>query len=590
MSVELQHVLFGADAGAHEQWMRLFNEDRFAFREGLTHEERTALSYERLRLVNAVIPDLCALVADPPALTAVHEHAGVADAGMATIFSIHTNLFLGSLLDHDHTGRDLTPYVDLARIGTFLCTERGHGNDAAQLETTATFDQASGGFVLHTPTAAASKFMPNTSSVGGAKDALVAARLIVAGEDHGVFLFLTPLTDEAGRHLPGVHVSRLPQTASSPVDHCETRFDHVRLPFTALLQGEHGRLTPEGRFSSTLQSPRTRFLRSIGRVTMGKLCMSAYSVGVMRHAVTVAVRHAHTRITSAGMSRERVPLFAHRSHHAPLLDALATSYAATLLQRLAVQRWMRASGAEREDADRLAAIAKGWITWAARDVMTVCRERCGAHGLLLSTGIAYQAAANEGAITAEGDNLVIWIKAAGEMLLGGFVPAPVYEVPPESRTLDNPLHLQNLMADLEHIPRERARARLRARDAGRGMQRWNGAVEPAIQFIRAHANRLAAQELLKASEHAGSPQVRQLLGDLHRLFVLRQVAACSGELMADGRLTADHVRQLPDELDQVVAALQPHAGILAEAFAAPSDKGRTRSLFLHGEAAQAVPV
>ncbi|MEU6772480.1 acyl-CoA dehydrogenase [Streptomyces sp. NPDC046759] len=563
----------------HGPWGRLFSSETFSFREGLTHRERTELSYERLRLVNAAVPDPCALAVDPVALTALHEHAGVADAGTATILSIHFNLFLGSLLDHDHAGRDLAPYTRMDRIGTFLCTERGHGNDAAQLETTAVLDRTSGGFVLHTPTPDACKFMPNTSSIGGAKDALVAARLVVDGEDHGIFLFLTPLSDEGGRHLPGVHVSRLPQTASSPLDHCETRFDHVRLPFTALLQGEHGRLTPQGEFSSTLRSLRARFLRSIGRVTMGKLCMSAYSVGTMRHAVTVATRHAHSRVTSAGTSRQRVPLFHHRSHHAPLLDALSTTYAATLLQRLAVRRWAEASGAERADAERLTAIAKGWITWAAREVMTECRERCGAHGLLLSTGIAYQLAANEGTITAEGDNVVIWVKAAAEMLSSGFTPHTVDELPPESRTLHHPLHLQNLLADLERIPRERARARLRSPNAGRGLDRWNGAVESALEFVGAHAHRLAGQELLSVARQARSPQARQLLTDLHRLFALRQVAAHSGELMADGRLTAEQVRRLPDAREAVVVALRPHALVLADAFAA----------FGEGEPAQGQP-
>ncbi|MEU3986064.1 acyl-CoA dehydrogenase [Streptomyces sp. NPDC026672] len=563
---ELQHALFGADARIHDQWWNLFGSDGFSFREGLTHQERIDLSYGRLRLAVAEVPDPCALALDPAALSAVHEHAGVADAGMATMLSIHVNLFLGSLLDHDHAERDLTPYVRMDRIGTFLCTERDHGNDALQLETTATLDRESGGFVLHTPTPGAAKYMPNTSSSGGAKDGLVAARLIIDGEDHGVFLFLTPLTDDTGRHLPGVHVHRLPQTAGSPVDHCETVFDHVRLPHSALLQGEHGRLTPQGGFTSSLGSPRARFLRSIGRVTMGKLCMSAYSVGTMRHAVTVAVRHAHDRITSAGTSRRRVPLFAHRSHHAPLLDAITTAYGATLLQRLAVRTWVQAPDAERGDAERLTAVAKGWITWSARRVMTECRERCGAHGLKLSTGIAYQLAANEGTITAEGDNVVIWAKAAGEMLLGGYVARPVAEVPPEDRTLSNSLHLQNLLVELERLPRERAQERLRSRDAGKGLDRWNTTVTPALQFVGAHAHRLAAEELLRAAQEAGSPQARSLLGHVHRLFALRQLAAHSGELLADGRLTADQVRQLPDAIEDTVVTLQPHALSLVAAF------------------------
>ncbi|MFE1834591.1 acyl-CoA dehydrogenase family protein [Streptomyces sviceus] len=567
----IRHLLFGAQAEIHEPWRRLFSSDVFAYHEGLTHQERTELSYQRLRTVNAAVPDPQALARDPVALSALHEWAGVADAGMTTLASIHYNLFLGSLLEHDHEGRDLGPYLRMERIGTFLCTEQAHGNDAPQLETTATLDRATGGFVLTTPTRGARKWMPNTSVAGGPKDALVAARLVIDGKDQGVFLFLTALTDGNGRHLPGVEVELLPQTASSPVDHCATSFHGVRLPRTAMLQGEHGRLTDEGELVSCLGSPRKRFLRSIGRVTMGKLCMSAYSLGVTRHALAVAVRHAHQRVTSGMTSGQRVPLFAHRTHHAPLVEALATTYAATLLQREVVRRWAQAAEDGREEAERLVAVAKGWITWQARAVMTECRERCGAQGLLLSNGIAGQLAANEGTITAEGDNTVIWVKAAGEMLLGGFRPIPPSDAPPATRSLHDPAHLHDLMGDLERIRHERARGRLRTKRAGSPLDRWNGASGAALSLVDAYVHRLAAQQLLAAAAQATDPQVALLLEHLHRLFALRYVAAHSGELLAHERLTAEQVRYLPEVLEATVAALVPHALTLTGAFAVPDE-------------------
>ncbi|WP_435806974.1 hypothetical protein [Streptomyces canus] len=188
--------------------------------------------------------------------------------------------------------------------------------------------------------------MPNTSVAGGPKAALVAARLMIDGKNQGVFLFLTPLTDAKGRHLPGVEVELLPETASSPVDHCATSFHGVRLPYDALLQAGHGWLSTDGTFTSTLGSPCKRFLRSIGRVSMGKLCMSASSLGVTRHALAVAVRHGHQRITS-GMTKQRVPLMAHRSHHGPLIGEIASTYAARLLHQAAVRSWTQAEEPDR---------------------------------------------------------------------------------------------------------------------------------------------------------------------------------------------------------------------------------------------------
>ncbi|GHE23993.1 acyl-CoA dehydrogenase family protein [Streptomyces capillispiralis] len=590
LSNDLTTALFGSRAATfHQPWKRLFGSSPFSYREGLTHEERIQLSYERLRLVNDAVDDPAAFAGDPAALSAMHEWAGVVDAGMATCASIHYNLFLGSLLDHDHQDRDLTEYLDMSRVGTFLCTELGHGNDAAQMETTCTFDRNTGGFVLDTPTPDACKWMPNTSSVGGAKSAVVAARLRVDDRDLGVFLFLTPLSDAHGTPLPGVEIRRLPQTASSPVDHCATSFHQVPLPYGALLQGEHGRLTRDGRFTSDLGSPRKRFLRSIGRVTMGKLCMSAYSLGATRHALTVAVRHAHNRHTSGMTGGQRVPLFAHRSHHAPLLEATATAYAATLLQRDVTRQWADATDDDREHHERLVAVAKGWITWQARAIMTECRERCGAQGLILANGIAGQLAANEGTITAEGDNKVIWVKAAGEMLLGGFTPQPVSELPPEQRLLDDPRYVQDLLGDIERIWHERARARLRTGRAPSPLARWNATVTPALQLVDAHAHRLAGQALSAAAAEAGGAQSRSLLTDLHRLFALRRIAAHSGDLLAQGRITAEQVQHLPDAIDNVVMALEPHALTLVAGFDVPEELLEGHPVLQTADAAELVP-
>ncbi|MFI1932870.1 acyl-CoA dehydrogenase [Streptomyces sp. NPDC020330] len=566
VAAALADVLFaGQLATTHERWRRLFSSAPFRFEEGLTHGERIALSYERLRLVNEAAEAPQALASDPVELTAIHEWAGAVDPGMATVVAIHYNLFLGSLVDHDPAGRDLSEYIRADRIGTFLCTEVAHGNDAAHMETTATFDRAARAFVLHTPHAGAQKFMPNTGPAGGAKGAVVAARLIVDGTDQGVFLFLTPLSDSDGSPLPGVEVRPLPQTASSPVDHCTTRFHGVRLPFSALLQGDHGRLTPDGEFTSALGSPRRRFLHSIGRVTMGKLCMTAHSLGVMRHALDVAMRYAHTRVTSGMTNGQRVPLIAHRGHHASLLDAAATTYAATLLQRQVVRQWDRATGEEREAYERLTAISKAWITWRARAVMTECRERCGAQGLIQANGIALQLASVEGAITAEGDNKVIMEKAGGEMLLGGVDLKPESELAAEDRELTDPQFLQDLLADIERIAHGRAKARLRQR-ADSPLARWNATVTSAVALADAHVHRLAAESLLTAVDQVRSGQAADLLRGLHALFALRRVAAHSGDLLARGRMTVDQVEGLPDAVDAVLGFLEPHALTLTRAF------------------------
>ncbi|WP_018351550.1 acyl-CoA dehydrogenase [Longispora albida] len=554
----LTSVLYPPEsAGLHEWWRKLIGTTGFAHRGGLSHEERVHRAYRLLALVNESLADVPAFVADPEQLAVMHEWTGAVEPGFTAIAGIHYNLFLGSLLDLEPEGvRDLAEYTGLRETGTFLCTEVAHGNDAARLETTATRDPGTGDFVLHTPNRGAAKFMPNTSSAGGAKTGLVAARLLADSTDHGVHLFLTRLND--GRQpMPGVRIELLPPALTCPVDHAVTSFDQVRLPPEALL----GPL-PSGQAAG---SGRRRLLHAIGRVTAGKLCMSACGVSAAKTAVALAVRHAHARSTAGLRPGESVTLFEHGAHQARLVDATVTAYAVTALHRYAVRRWLDAGPADRSEAERVVAITKGWTTWQGRAVAIECRERCGARGALRVNGFADPIAAIEGPITAEGDNLVIWNKAAAELSLGWRRPA----VPRTEPDLADPAYLHGLLIGIEEIWHQRASRKLRDRGARSPLARWNATVGPALELVAAHAHRLAAEALHDWAERADGQPAREVLRGVHRLFALRRISGHDGVLLAAGRLTAEQVEELPDLIDRAVTALAPHTLTLVEAFGVP---------------------
>jgi acyl-CoA oxidase len=512
-SGELAHLLFdqGERDRVHETWRKLLSGEEFAYRPGLSPAERTALSYDRLRLVNSAVESAEALAHDPYRLASLHEWTGAVDGGLCTLASVHYNLFLGSLLDHDGDRRNLSCFTSLRRTGTFLCTELEHGNDVASLQTTVVLDRVTGGFVLHTPTPGAQKFMPNTSAIGGPKSAVVAARLLIDGQNQGIFLFLTPLSDENG-YLPGVTARLLPERTGTPVDHCLTAFDHVWLPRESLLEAEHGRLDHDGTLSSNLGSRRKRFLRSISRVTMGKLCMSAGTLGMSRAALTIAVRYAHGRLISGPKPDERVPLAAHRSHHSGLLHGLATAYAMNFLHRTAVSRWAGHTAADRTEVERLVAISKGWITWQARAITIECRERCGAQGLFPANGLSDLPLNIEGGITAEGDNLVIWAKAAAEMVFGHQVDRPSsHGLPATQRELTDLRYLRDLLAEVEGIWQARARSALRQGPSGNPTARWNETSAAALEMVSAHARLQATDAVLAAAKRTPAAAGRATL-------------------------------------------------------------------------------
>ncbi|WP_328723327.1 acyl-CoA dehydrogenase family protein [Streptomyces sp. NBC_00247] len=570
----LSAVIFGPDfRREHAFWRRLTTTEPFRSGTCSTPEEQLALSYQRLRLINRSLDSAARLACDVRALTAMHEWLGPVDPTLATVAGIHYNLFLGSLLDHDSEGRrDLSGPLRMDEIGTFLCTEVAHGNDATEVETSATYDRARDGFVLRTPHAGAQKFMPNTSPVGGPKSGLVAARLVVDGADHGVFLLLVPLTDAVAA-LPGVRVRRLPARMGSPVDHCLTSFDDCFVPRTALLAGPQGHVGEGGEFAGALPSRRRRLLVSIRRVTPGKLAMSACAVGSARVALAVAVRYAGHRTVAGPRGTGAIPVYAHRTHHGPLAEALATVFAMSLLHRRALDRWeVSADEADRAAAERLVAVAKGWITWQARDVIVECRERCGAQGLLEHNGLAALVTGIEGTITAEGDNLPAHAKAAAEMLLlAPQAPAHAADGATAPAGLRDPAVLRGLLAAVEALRFARARARMGAAPPGDALGRWNAASGAALRGVEEYAVRQAAEAFAEAVAALPEGAARERLTEVEWLFLLRQVGRSAGELLAVGRMTAEQVRALPDLHEEAVATVAAHAPALVESFALPDE-------------------
>ncbi|MEU5047179.1 acyl-CoA dehydrogenase family protein [Streptomyces griseorubiginosus] len=555
----------------HGHWRKVVAAELFRYRPSASVEERWQDAYDRLRAVNEQLPVSPEwFVADPRGLAALHEWTAVVDGATATVAGIHYNLFLGSVLDDEASPtRELEEFWSLARVGTFLCTERAHGNDAAALETVARYDRERDEFVLHTPNDGARKYMPNTSPVGGPKTAVVAARLLVDDVDQGVFLFLTPLSDHHGT-LPGVTVTLLPERIGSPVDHCVTRFDRVRLPRTALIQGPHGRLLPDGTLSSAVGSPRKRFLHAIRRVTVGKLCMSASTLGGCRSALATAVRYAHIRHISGPVAGQRVPLAAHRSHHARLLECVATAYAMTFLHRTVTDRWITQRPGEHADAERLVAVTKGWITWKARDITTESRERCGAQGLFPVNGLAEYSANADGAITAEGDNLAIWCKAGAEMIFGHeLVPQPPQASGRESLT--DLCFLRRAVTAAERHWHLTARSDLRSGRSDDGLGRWNQASDAALALVEAFTVGQAADAFIAACARVTDPSTRAALESLCALFLLGEVDARAGLLLSQKALTSTQVSALPQTRRELIAGLASHLAVLTDAFDVPEE-------------------
>ena len=354
------------------------------------------------------------LLEDLPKLLELHRIATVHDAALVSMLSIHINLCMGTIKKLS----ERSPYVenlytqlrDGRAIGVYLATELGYGNNLFSLETTALYQPATQTFLLNSPSGAAYKFMPNTTTGPLPKIAVVMARLVSEGRDHGVMPFVLPLDDGTATR-PGVTVTPLGHKPGYHLDNAITSFRDVELPFEALLQEGIAHFSRSGAFDALNNSRNKRFLLSVERVQAGKICMAATSIAATKAALWINYSYARQRHSFA--ARGSRPLTAHATYRNPLAcDIAATLVYETWLDHFVADIGSNAMARLQSKQLNELALLKASSTWNNQDVLVRSRERCGAQGLFSANRIVDFYLGNNGAITAEGDNLVITLKAA----------------------------------------------------------------------------------------------------------------------------------------------------------------------------------
>src|SRR3954467_13076908 len=131
---------------------------------------------------------------------AAFETVAFGDLSLLVKIGVQFGLFGGAVLHlgtKQHHDRYLSDIATLKLPGCFAMTETGHGSNVQQLGTTATYDAATGEFVITTPDDAARKdYIGNAARDG--RMAAVFAQLVVGGESRGVHALLVPLRDDDG--------------------------------------------------------------------------------------------------------------------------------------------------------------------------------------------------------------------------------------------------------------------------------------------------------------------------------------------------------------------------------------------------------
>jgi acyl-CoA oxidase len=507
---------------------------------------------------------------------------------------------LGTERHHD---RYLRAIMDYELPGCFAMTETGHGSNVQELETTATYDVATGEFVVNTPTSSARKdYIGNAAQDG--RLAVVFAQLITPGGRHGVHALLVPIRDEDGRPCPGVEISDCGVKAGlAGVDNGRLVFDQVRVPRDSLLN-RYGDVDAEGRYSSPIENETKRFFTMLGTLVRGRVSVAGSAASATQTALSIAIRYGLVRRQFAAPGRDdEIVVLDYLAHQRRLLPALATTYALHFAQLELVELLhdVQTGGTQDDAAQReletLAAGIKAIGTWHATATIQTCREACGGAGYLAENRLPQLKADTDVFTTFEGDNTVLLQLVArglltdyrdhvGDLNMLGmikFVAEQVVETVAE-RTATRRLAARvrepevtdagwhrDLFADREaHLLGGLARRLRRATAPGAdAFAVFNAAQDHLLTTARAYVERRILDSFDAAVRRCPDEGVKALLDRVRALYALTVLEADRAWFLEHGRLTPARSKAVISAVNQLCGELREYAEVLVEGFGIP---------------------
>eukprot|EP00197_Chlamydomonas_leiostraca_P012961 CAMPEP_0202866722 /NCGR_PEP_ID=MMETSP1391-20130828/8326_1 /ASSEMBLY_ACC=CAM_ASM_000867 /TAXON_ID=1034604 /ORGANISM="Chlamydomonas leiostraca, Strain SAG 11-49" /LENGTH=696 /DNA_ID=CAMNT_0049546701 /DNA_START=100 /DNA_END=2190 /DNA_ORIENTATION=- len=575
--------------------------------EGLTKEEHRALVRRQLRaLLAAGFNPLEYFARDLKAYFYFAECLAMVDASLMVKSGVQYSLWGGSVLNLGTERHRRAYFDDIAAFrlpGCFAMTELKHGSNVAALQTEAVLDVLTDEWVIHTPDEGAIKWWIGNAAEDG-RMATVFARLKVpdpsgsmpnaldpdvqaaassskssgkgAGKqggpsvgkpkggpaaeakaglvDHGVHAFLVPLRDAQGALMPGVEIHDCGyKVGLNGVDNGAIRFTHVRVPRAHLLD-RFGTVDKSGRYSSPLPSQARRFAATLGELTGGRVGLCAGSVGVLKGALTIAVRYCAQRQQFGPPDSPEVAVLDYQSTQMKLIPTMASCYGLHFAKSFLVDRYCamkRAKGDARltEEVHALSAGLKAYTTAYTQVALGTCREACGGHGYAAVNRLGALRSDHDIFLTFEGDNTVL-LQQVTALLLKEY--RTQFSGAPISSTLhfigqlaasslpNNPLvthetdprHLRDPSFLTKALEYRTARMlftlslRLRKHTPRLGaFQAWNKCLAHVLDLANAYMESVIYKCMLRASEGCMDADCRASLRVLSEVFALNAVSS-----------------------------------------------------------------
>lgn len=334
------------------------------------------------------------------------------DHSIEVKLGVHCGLFaatIRALGSPEQTAYWLPRIENFDDFGCFALTELGHGSNVRGIETRATFDHSKQSFVINTPSDRAQKYW-----IGGASESatfsVVFAQLSLAGQSHGIHVFIVRLRDANGRVAPGVTIADCGAKAGlNGVDNGRIWFSNCQVPRENMLSAI-SQVSSDGVYSSSIASPDERFGLLLGALTGGRVSIASTAISTTLLALTIAIRFCMRRTAFAPRVGEpEVPLLFYTSHRRALMIPLASALVYKMCTDDLRELWYEAIDSRKVSklVHVLSAGYKALFTWFMSDSLQSAREACGGQGYKSENRIAPLRADRDVMLTFEGANGVL---------------------------------------------------------------------------------------------------------------------------------------------------------------------------------------
>lgn len=528
---------------------------------------------------------------------AIMETLSYHDLSMVIKFGVQFGLFGMSILflgTEKHHKKYLRDIGTLELPGSFAMTETGHGSNVRDIETTATFDQLSGTFTVHTPKDIARKdYIGNAAC--HAQMATVFAKLIINDTDYGVNAFLVPLRNKKRETLPGIKIEDCGHKMGlNGVDNGRIWFDKVKIPKENMLD-RYAWVNEDGEFESPITSDSRRFFTMLGTLVGGRIGIQRSGLSAAKSGLAIAIKYGDRRRQFGPENGEEVPILNYRTHQRRLMPLLANAYAFHFSLQYLTRRFLSRTEEDMREIEALAAGLKAFSTWNTTETLQTCREACGGKGFLSENRIGILKNDTEIYTTFEGDNTVLMqLVAKGRLTefkqeihdinffgilnyITDQAKTALMEMNPiitrstdETHLLDSEFHLAAFRYRERDILTSAAKRIKKHLDAGMdSFDAFNQCQYHMLNVGKAYTERIVLEQFIEQVNTTENPSLRTVLKKLCDLFALSQIEKNKGWYLEHGYMEGVKTKSIRAMVNKLCWEVRQEAVPLVDAFQIP---------------------